>query len=90
MKIIKIIAAYLAGVLTALGFIAGAAVTTITTTAPEDARIVVAFGDYLHVGRNATQGEVAGAVRAWVASVVANYETEQARRSISITPIAPS
>lgn len=34
------------------------ATVTITTTAGQDSRLVVAFGNLLHPGRNATQQEI--------------------------------
>lgn len=75
------IAGFIACFLVFIGLGVGAAVTTINTTAPEDARIVVAFGDYLHLGRNATQAEIKGAVADFVKGVVYNYETVQASKT---------
>lgn len=88
----KIIAAYIAGLLTAVALGAAAASTTITTTGAEDARIVVAFGDYLRLGRNATQGEVKSAISVFVQGVVFNYEAEQAKKSATqgVVTINPS
>jgi hypothetical protein len=88
----KTLAAFIAGLITALGLAAGAAVTTITTTAPEDARIVAAFGSYLALGRNATQAEVKGAIVTFVKGVVFNYEAEVAKASATqgVTQINPS
>lgn len=88
----KTLAGFIAGFLTALACLATAATTTITTTGPEDARIVVAFGDYLRLGRSATQPEVTAAVRVWVAGVVFNYEAEQAKKSATqgVTQINPT
>lgn len=88
----KTLAAFIAGFITALGLAATAAVTTITTTAPEDARIVVAFGDYLSLGRSATQGEVKGAISVFVKGIVFNYEAEQAKKSATqgVTQINPT
>ena len=77
----KSIVSYIAGFISALAFAGVAATTTITTTSGEDARIIVAFGDYLHLGRNATQAEVKGAIATWVTGVVFNYEAEQAKKS---------
>lgn len=89
---IRVIAAYIAGLVTALGLAAGAAVTTITTTAPEDARIVAAFGKYLNLGRDATQPEVKAAIIVWVKGVVFNAEAEAAKASATagVTQINPS
>lgn len=77
----KMIAAFFFGALLTLGLAVGAAVTSITTTAGEDARIVVAFGDYLHLGRSATQAEVKASIATFVQGVVFNYEAEQAKKS---------
>lgn len=88
----KTIAGFVAGFATALALAAGAAVTTITTTAGEDARIIVAFGSYLGLGRNATQPEVKGAIATFVKGVVFNYEAEQAKATATqgVTQINPS
>jgi hypothetical protein len=88
----KTFAGFIAGFLAALTLTVGAAVTTITTTAPEDARIVVAFGSYLNLGRNATQGEVKGAIATFVRGVVFNYEAEVAKATATqgVTQINPS
>lgn len=51
---------------------------TITTTAQQDARLTVAFGEFLHPGTNATAADV----KAWIISelrrVVQEYEQRQA------------
>jgi len=88
----RTIAAYLAGFATALAITAGAAVTTITTTAPEDARIATAFGKYLGLGRDATQAEVKAAIIVWVKGVVFNAEAETAKASATagVTQINPT
>lgn len=89
----KTIAAYLAGFFTALALTAGAAVTTITTTAPDDVRIVAAFGrGLLGLGRDATQAEVKGALVTYTKGVVFNYEAELAKASATagVTQINPS
>jgi hypothetical protein len=77
----KTLAGFIAGFLCALALAAGAAVATITTTTGDDARIAPAFGDYLALGRSATQAEVKGAILVWVKGVVFNYEAEQAKKS---------
>lgn len=60
---------------------------TINTTPAEDARIVVAFGAMLGLGRNATAQEVKDAIANWVKSVV----TQQERIAASVpAPIEPT
>lgn len=88
----KTLAGFIAGFLTALALAAGAAVTTITTTAPEDVRIVAAFGKYLNLGRDATQAEVKAAIIVWVKGVVFNAEAEAAKASATsgVTQINPT
>jgi hypothetical protein len=59
------------------------ATTTITTTGPQDARLVVAFGDFLHPGRDATQAEI----KAWLVEqmrvIVRGYEDRVARAAVA-------
>lgn len=87
----KTIAAFIAGIIVALGLTAGAAVTTITTTAPDDARLVVAFGKYLGLGRNATQGEIVADLRRYMTNVVTTQEDIAARAAlVPGAPISPS
>lgn len=50
------------------------AVLTITTTAPQDARLVVAFGTKLGLGRNATAAEIKADIIAYVRAVVNDQE----------------
>lgn len=66
------------------------ATTTITTSGADDARIVVAFGKYLNLGRNATQAEVVAAMRQWLIGVVQDQEQQAAVRAISTTLITPT
>lgn len=66
------------------------ATTTINTTAGEDSRIVVAFGTFLNLGRNATQAEVKAAMVAWLTAVVNDQEFQAARKAIVVTNIAPT
>lgn len=74
------------------------ATLTITTTASQDARIVVAFGaelglrDAQGVIRNATAAEVKAAVIAYITQVVLEREKTAARVSAeaAVTPIAPT
>lgn len=88
----KFFAGFIAGTALSFALLAGAVVTTLTTTGAEDVRIVAAFGDYLHLGRNATQAEVKGAIGTFVKGVVFNYEAEQAKATAtqSVTQINPS
>lgn len=57
------------------------AVTTITTTAAEDARMVVAFGARLDLGRNATAAEIKADLRIYAAQVVREEEAKAAYRA---------
>lgn len=66
------------------------ATTTINTTAGEDARLVAAFGDYLHLGQNATQAQIKGALIAWLTGVVQAYEYKVAQQAIVTTNISPT
>ena len=56
---------------------------TITTTAPMDARLTVAWGDYLHPGTNASTADV----KAWLISelrrVVQDYENRIAHAAVA-------
>lgn len=49
---------------------------TITTTAPQDARIAPAYGNFLGLGRNATTAEVKAAIIGDLRIVVQNYERQ--------------
>ena len=50
------------------------ATMTITTTAQQDARLVVAFGTKLNLGRNATAAEIKADIINYVRSVVDQQE----------------
>lgn len=50
------------------------ATLTITTTGPQDARAVVAFGRKLNLGRNATAAEIKADVIAYIRAVVSDQE----------------
>lgn len=66
-------------------------ITTITTSAPDDARLVVAFGTFLRLGRNATQPEIVAAVRVWMTNVVAEQERIAAVAALNpASPITPT
>lgn len=66
------------------------ATTTITTTGAEDARIIAAVGDRLHLGRNATQAEVKAALATVLQGWVQDYEWRVQVAAISLTLIQPS
>lgn len=66
------------------------AVVTFTTTAPEDAALVAAFGWNLGLGRNATAAEIKAATVAYWKSIVTSYQQQQAAQAVAITPIAPT
>lgn len=65
------------------------ATTTITTTAPEDARLGPAFGAYLGLPGNASVAQVKGAVVAFMQQVVKQYEAEQLAKTVGAS-IAPT
>lgn len=50
------------------------ATLTITTTAPQDARLVVAFGAKLGLGRNATAAEIKADIIGYIRYVVSDQE----------------
>lgn len=67
------------------------ATTTITTTAGEDARLVVAFGKYLGLPGNATQPQIVAELRRYMTAIVAAQEQQAAVAALApITPIAPT
>jgi len=77
------------------------ATMTITTTGPQDQRIIVAFGNMLGTAdivdgvstpRNATAAEVKAAVVKYIREVVFAYEVDVARKAAAetVTPIAPT
>lgn len=67
------------------------ATTTINTTAGEDARLVAAFGTFLHLGRNATQAEIVAYLRLVLTNVVVEQERQAALAAlVPATPIAPT
>lgn len=67
------------------------AVTTINTTAGEDARLVVAFGTFLKLGRNATQAEIVAYLRVVLTNVVVEQERVAAVTAlVPASPIAPT
>jgi hypothetical protein len=68
---------------------------TITTTAAQDARLVVAYGAKLNLGRSATGAEIKADIIDSIVSVVRLYEEPQSVRAaiaatVLPTPIAPA
>lgn len=57
------------------------ATLTITTTAPQDARIVAAYGRRLSLPGNASAAQVKAAVIEQIKQVVRDYEANQAIQS---------
>lgn len=69
-------------------------ITTINTTGAEDARITVAFGALLGLGRNATAGEVKANVGDYIKTIVSTQERLAAQATIfaqynNIAPLPP-
>ncbi len=62
---------------------------TITTTAPQDARLVVAYGSILGLGRNATAAEIKAAIIQSIRNNVENYERSVATPFV-FTPLDPT
>lgn len=67
------------------------AITTITTTAGDDARLVVAFGKYLGLPGNATQAQIVAELRRYMTAIVIAQEAQAAVAAlVPATPIAPT
>ena len=68
------------------------ATLTITTTAPQDARIVAAFGKRLNLGRDATLAEVKQQVIAFITNAVQEQETGTAVAAAlaGVTTVVPT
>ena len=64
-------------------------ITTITTTAAEDARVAAAFGDYLRLGRNATASEVKAELVKLVRAIVKDHEDRITTANAVATAPAP-
>jgi hypothetical protein len=64
---------------------------TITTTAPQDARIIAAFGRNLGLGRDATGPEVKAAIIKHIQDIVLNYERRLAEQAAidALQPLEP-
>jgi len=56
---------------------------TITTTGPQDARLTVAWGDYLHPGTNATTADVKAHLIEHLRKVVQDYENRIAHAAVA-------
>lgn len=63
---------------------------TITTTAPQDARLVAAFGRLLNLGRNATAAEVKQNVKDYIRQVVIAQERADAYGALAPITFDPS
>ena len=66
------------------------AVLTITTTAPQDARIVAAYGSKLGLGRNATGAEVKAHIISEIKQVVEQFEHAEQASAIIVPSIDPT
>lgn len=66
------------------------ATLTITTTAAEDARLVVAFGAKLELPGNATAAQIKADVIAYVRTVVADQERIAASLTANSNPVSPT
>jgi len=56
---------------------------TITTTGPQDARLTVAFGEYLHPGTNASTADVKAHLINELRRVVQEYENRIAHAAVA-------
>ena len=63
---------------------------TITTTAPQDARIVAAFGKRLGLPGNASAAQVKAETIHFIRSVVESTERDEAVRAIAFAPLNPT
>ncbi len=59
------------------------ATLTITTTSPQDARLVVSFGRLLHPGQNATNAEIKAWVIEQIRQVVLRDELRVAQAAVA-------
>lgn len=66
------------------------ATLTITTTAAQDTRIVVAFGARLQLGGNASAAQVKAELINFIRGVVQNYEQQQNNAAFSFSPLDPT
>ena len=65
-------------------------VLTITTTAPQDARIIVAYGAKLGLGRNATAAEVKAHIISEIKQTVEQFEHAEQASAITVPSIDPT
>lgn len=63
---------------------------TITTTAPQDARIIAAFGKRLGLPGNASAAQVKAETIQFIRNVVETAERDEAQRAISIPALNPT
>ena len=63
---------------------------TITTTAPQDARLVDAYGKYLNLGRNATGAEVKANIIESIKQIVHDQEYIVLEAAITTDPFDPT
>jgi len=63
---------------------------TINTTAPQDARIVDAFGKYLNLGRDANAGEVKAKLIDMLKQVVFDQERKTLQDAIAVSDLDPT
>ena len=63
---------------------------TITTTAQQDARLVVAYGKHLGLGRDATGAEIKANIINSIKQVVFDQEYQDEVEAIEITNIEPT
>ena len=66
------------------------AITTITTTPAQDARLVVAFGNKLGLGRNATAAEIKNDLIAYLTRCVVEDEARVAAMQAPAVPFTPT
>jgi hypothetical protein len=69
---------------------------TITTSEPDAARMAIAYGEKLQLGRDATDREIKDAIVSSIVEIVREYEKNLAIQSAvilasdSVTPITPT
>jgi hypothetical protein len=66
------------------------AVMTVTTTAPQDARLVAAFGNKLGLGRPATAAEIKADIIAYITRCVAEDEARMLALAANPNPFTPT
>ena len=63
---------------------------TITTTAPQDVRLIDAYGKYLNLGRNATGAEIKANIIQSIKQIVRDQEHIVEVDAIALDPFEPS